>query len=527
MERALSVAPVKEPEVIKVVPEKVVVKKDSVVKDNTAEIDAAVKKAIADQDVETLKRLINEHPKVQSVIDAKKYLALGMRKEWIDSLTCQVDVYYKRWPNKLLSSQDVITSMTHEGARFDMGNRMYWRDGKLFVLPPYDKTTYVLTAEHRVARENRDSTRLNSFKDYINFTYKNDREDEAVAFTITGGKGPYSLHIQKVTDGVIFDFENSMKIFGDTVISKDKIARAMRLKEEGEYRFFVEDTEQLKKTGRNTVHIVPPPAIPPIVWYAGLGIAFLGFIGFLFYRREQRRKDEEMEKLLASRGGKDPRVKRKPRPDLKEFWKETAISELSLHKNFIREVGMYLKERPRRRMETSSVEGVILGTVLKFDFETEQYEVRLDRFRAMDATPLNIYDGKPGVERWPAMREIAADHKDLVRIGWLQVVDGGQMTLSPLDINFTDEQFSELFQLCLKIDISGAERHCCFFTRTISGKVNNSKDRLPGVDYWLDWDKLEDAGYYEASVIGEAPSDPNGDPKSKSKAVIGSNPKSA
>jgi hypothetical protein len=206
-----------------------------------------------------------------------------------------------------------------------------------------------------------------------------------------------------------------------------------------------------------------------------------------------------MEKLLAARGGSDPRVKRKPKPELESFWKETAIRDLSLHKNFIQEITTYLRERPHLNSEVPLIEGVILGTVLKFDFETEQYEVRLDRFRALGPRPLNFYDEAGDNEKWPEIKGISEQHRDLVKIGWLQVAEGRPMRLSKVEQEFQDEQFSELFQLLLKIDIIEGVKYCGFFTRTIGGKVNDAKDRKEDVNYWLNWDDLEDAGYYETS----------------------------
>ena len=72
------------------------------------------------------------------------------------------------------------------------------------------------------------------------------------------------------------------------------------------------------------------------------------------------------------------------------------------------------------------------------------------------------------------------------------------MRLSQIEQEFQDEQFSELFQLLLKIDFVDGKKLCGFFTRTTSGKINDVNDRLDGIDYWLNWDELEDAGYYEA-----------------------------
>lgn len=477
----------------------VVVKEEEKKEENTDEIDAAVAKAIEQQDVELLKELMGEYPKVKSVIDARTYFGLSLRRELIDSTTYQVDILYSKLSKAKPSKEDLILEFKKGGRTLVGGEVPFytWREDKLYVTPPRDSSNYTLIATHRTTPENKGSTVLNSVKDFINFTYLDTLEAQSVTFHLSGGKGPYFLHIMRLTGEDDFELEGKLRFYGDTVFTKDKLSRLFNIAEEGDYRFFVEDADQLKKTGVGYVHIVPPPPIPPAVWYATGALAFAFLIGYLIWRRERRRKDEEMEKLLTARGGKDPRVKRKPKPDLKEFWKETAISDLSLHKNFIREVSTYLKERPKHRKDVPMIEGVILGTVLKFDFENEQYEVRLDRFRAIDPTPLNYYDDKPGMERWPSIREITQDHRDLVRIGWLQVVNGGSMALSTPEVQFTDEQFSELFQLCLKIDIEGNERFCGFYTRTISGKVNNAKDRKPGVDYWLEWDKLEDAGYYE------------------------------
>jgi hypothetical protein len=316
------------------------------------------------------------------------------------------------------------------------------------------------------------------------------------------------LHLERQSGKKdFFAIDGAMKIYGDTLLKKSRLARVFDLTDEGDYRIFVEDSDQLKKTGTNLTHIIPPPPIPVEVWYATAAGAFLFLVGFLFWRREQRRKDEEMENLLNARGGSDPRVKRKPKPDLRNFWKETAISELSLHKNFMREVTNYMRELQGRHDEPPMIEGVILGTVLKFDFENEQYEVRLDRFRPITPRHLDFYDDKPNLEKWSDIRNVTENHRDLVRIGWLQVVKNGEMELGDLENEFQDEQFSELFQLMLKINIvtklnkdgteSVVRREMGFFTRTTGGKMNNADDRKNPASGWKNWDQLESAGFIE------------------------------
>jgi hypothetical protein len=464
-----------------------------------SDIDAAVKIAKENEDAEALIDLIQDNPEVPSCREARAYLAIKMTKELIDSVTYRVDISYAKFTRALPNRDQINLSFSRFGNPIsDNAVNAQWRDGKLYVRPPKDSIDYVVGATHKVAPENKASITLNSVKDNIKFAYRDTMEGARVEIKVKGGKAPYTVFLQRLTEGVFFEVEGSMAISGDTVIDKEKIARIFKLAEEGDYRLSLVDAEQLKKTGSGTVHIVPPPPIPPIVWYIALGLLVAFFIGFLLYRREQRRKDEELEKLLESRGGSDPRVKRKPKPELQRFWKETAISELSLHKNFIREVATYLKERPHFKSDKPLVEGVLLGTVLKFDFENEQYEVRLDRFRAIAPHPVDFYEDAGDVEKWPEIKEVAADHRDLVKIGWLQVVEGRPMRLSQIEQEFQDEQFSELFQLLLKIDFVDGKKLCGFFTRTTSGKINDVNDRLDGIDYWLNWDELEDAGYYEA-----------------------------
>jgi hypothetical protein len=479
------------------------------------EFDAAIKQAIDEEKVDDLIGLLREHPEYQSAKDARAYLALKMTKELVDSTTYRVDISYAKFTRAVPTKEDMNLVFSHYGTALNEDQlHPVWRDGKLFVRPPKDSTDYVVTAIHKVAPENKASITLNSIKDYITFTYKEVAE-ERVGIKVSGGKGPYTLYMERLSGVDYFGTEGAMTIMGDTVIDKAAMSRAFRLSEEGDYRLFLVDAEQLKKTGSGTVHIIPPPPIPPIVWYIAAGILLLFFIFFLFYRREKRRKDEELEKLLEARGGSDPKVKRKPRPELQNFWKETAISELSLHKNFVREVSNYLKERPHLHSDKPLVEGVLLGTVLKFDFENEQYEVRLDRFRALDPKPIDYYEERGDDDKWAQIREVAQDHRDLVKIGWLQVIEGRPMRLSKEEQQFQDEQFSELFQLMLKIDFVDGQKLCGFFTRTTSGKINNVGDRIEGIDSWLNWDELEDAGYYESS--NKAVRDENGKIKVKMK----------
>lgn len=473
-------------------------KEEEIIVDNR-EIDAAVKRAIEEEDDDGLILLMQDHPEVPSVIDARDYLAIQMSRELLDSMEYRVDINYKLFTRTKPRRSQIGLGFKLNGRDLPQNSwpNYYWRDDQLFVTPPRDSQNYTITAQHLQAREHTANITLNSVADFINLSYRDTLDGEYLSLKVTGGKRPFMLHLERKGGLDFFSVDGAMKIYGDTVLKKSRLARSFGLSEEGDYRIFVEDSDQLKKTGTNVVHIVPPPPIPVEVWYASAGGLFLFFIGFLIWKREQNRKDGEMEKLLAARGGKDPRVKRKPKPDLKNFWRETAISDLSLHKNFIREVGTYLRERQVSTGEGAMIEGVILGTVLKFDFENEQYEVRLDRFRPVTPRQLDFYDDKPNLEKWSEIRHVTENHRDLVRIGWLEVSDEGKMELGDGEVEFQDEQFSELFQLMLKINISDGSREMGFFTRTTGGKMNNADDRKNPAEGWMDWDALESAGYIE------------------------------
>jgi hypothetical protein len=480
------------------------------------DIDNAVKIAIDNEDVETLIDLINDNPKVESCKDARAYLELKMTKELIDSMTYRVDVSYSKFSRAVPTKDNLALSFSKDGAAIPDGLvHPEWKGGKLFLRPPKDGIDYQVNVEHKTAPENKSSIGLNSVKDNIQFSYKDTLDGLRCKIKVKGGHGPYMLYAERMSEGIPLPAERGIAILGDTVFDKPVIAGGFGISEEGDYRFYLVDAENLKKTGSGLIHLVPPPPIPPFVWYIAAGALGVFLIGFLIYKREQRKKDEELEKLLESRGGSDPKVKRKPKPDLQSFWKETAISDLSLHKNFIRDVATYLKERPHYKSEKPMIEGVLLGTVLKFDFENEQYEVRLDRFRALTPRALDFYEDSGEHDKWAEIREVAQDHRELVKIGWLQIVEGRPMRLSPLEQQFQDEQFSELFQLLLKIDFVDGGRLCGFFTRTTSGKINDVNDRQDGVDYWMNWDELEDAGYYEPVVKGVR--DENGDSRIKVK----------
>lgn len=463
------------------------------------DIDAAVKRAIEEEDDNALVALMQDHPTVPSVIDARAYLAIQMSRELLDSMKYRVDINYEKFTRTKPRRSQIGLGFKLNGRDLPQSAwpSYYWQDDELFVSPPRDSQNYTITAQHLQAREHTAQITLNSVADFINLSYRDTLDGEYIALKVRGGKRPFMLHLERKGGLDFFSVDGAMKIYGDTVLKKSRLARTFSLSEEGDYRIFVEDSDQLKKTGNNVVHIVPPPPIPVEVWYASAGGLFLFLIGFLIWKREQNRKDGEMEKLLAARGGKDPRVKRKPKPDLKNFWRETAISDLSLHKNFIREVGTYLRERQVNPGEETMIEGVILGTVLKFDFENEQYEVRLDRFRPVTPRAIDFYDDKPNLEKWSEIRHVTESHRDLVRIGWLEVSEGGEMRLGDEENGFQDEQFSELFQLMLKINVSETKREMGFFTRTTGGKMNNADDRKNPEAGWMSWDALESAGYIE------------------------------
>ncbi len=468
--------------------------------DNTADIDEAVARAIEQQDADALMSLIRDYPEVQSVKDARIYLSLNLRRELVDSVEYKIDIEYERFSRSLPTRSQVNLSFERGGRVLSAAERPYmtWKGDELHVRPPRNNQDYTLVASIKATPDLEKRIVLNSVRDFINFSYADTLEGDFVKMRVKGGQGPYTLLLERNNDEDFFKMEGSTTIYGDTVMSKDRLSAIFKLSDEADYRLIIVDSDQLKKTGKTLIHIVPPPPIPPVVWYAsGVGL-LLFFVGYRFWVASQRRKDEELQKLIEARGGLDPKVKRKPKPNLVEFWNETSISDLSLHQNFIDEIATYLRERKRLPEGAKpSIEGIILGTVLKFDFENEQYEVRLDRFRSVETLPLDHYDEVPDREKWPEIREVIGDHRNLVKIGWLQVVEDKPMRLGKEELQFQDEQFSELFQLCLKVDIQGNDKLCGFFTRTISGKINNEDDRRNLDGGWMDWDKLEDAGYYE------------------------------
>lgn len=502
-------APVKnEPEII--VPETAFVPPPVVIQDVTPEappeqedfsdIDRAVAIARENHDIEQLISLIGLYPKVPSVISAREDMTIYMRRELVDSMKYRIDIEFTKFTKALPKRDQLDISFALGDQILTGGNRPYtqWQGDQLYVRPPRDGRDYKLIANVRATPENKGNIVLNSMRDYIRFSYKDTLEAASIRVRISGGTAPFTLKLEKKSGDQFINVDGGVLIYGDTLLSKDRFARAFDLPDEGDYRIFVEDADQLRKTGIGTIHLVPPPPVPPFVWYtAGAGL-FTFFLIYLLWARRQRKKDEELEALIVEMGGRDPRVKRKPKPDLMTFWNETAISDLSLHKTFIDEIAIYLKERSHFPQGSKPViEGILLGTVLKFDFENEQYEVRIDRFRSIDPRPLDHYADTPDKEKWPEIKEVLEDHRDLVKIGWLQVVEDQPMRLTEEELQYQDEQFSELFQLHLKIDMMKDEKLCGFFTRTISGKVNNSEDRQEGVEHWMDWDKIEYAGYYE------------------------------
>ncbi len=465
-----------------------------------SDIDRAVAIARESEDTDRLISLIGDYPDVPSVKDARGDLAIFIRRELVDSMKYRIDLRFQKFSNALPKRDQLDISFVRNDQPLEGINRPFtqWVDDRLFVRPPRDGRDYQMIANIRATPENKSDIILNSLKDYIRFAYKDTLEEASVKFKLSGGTSPFTLKLEKKSGDQFVNVDGGILVYGDTVFSKERFVKSFDLPDEGDYRVFVEDADQLRKTGIGTIHLVPPPPIPPFVWYI-VGTGLLIFVlGYILWARGQRKKAEEMEALISGMGGLDPRVKRKPKPDLKSFWTETAISDLSLHKVFIDELAVYLKERPDIPPGSKPViEGVLLGTIVKFDFENEQYEVRIDRFRSIDPRSLDHYDDAPDREKWTEIKELLEDHPDLVKIGWLQVVQDQPMRLSEDELQFQDEQFSELFQLLLKIDLKEEKKLCGFFTRTISGKVNNSEDRKEGVDHWMDWDKIEYAGYYE------------------------------
>lgn len=317
---------------------------------------------------------------------------------------------------------------------------------------------------------------------------------DSLQILITGGKPPYQMYFVLEDKGAADRLQFAGKLTStDIRLDKNKLAKQLKVTQEGDYYIEIVDERGYSFAMEETkIHLIPPPLIPPFVRaiFAGLAVIFL-FIGFLVARR-RRKKNQETEQLLEElrknkRQGAISILPREFRVDTHGFWRDSAISQVVMTREFIQDINSYFAGRDHSQKNVPLVIGFILGQIPDFSFETEQYEVLLEKL-----TLTNPFPPKEHKEKWDVLKreidKLKEYNSDQKVIGWVVMHKGQGDALTPSELEIHEKHFNELFQLAMKIDLVGNKFETGFFTKKRNGEMNKSNQDRVKDKRLLDWD---------------------------------------
>lgn len=319
----------------------------------------------------------------------------------------------------------------------------------------------------------------------------NELGTDSIQILIKGGKPPYQLFFVLDDKGAADRLQFPGKITStDFRLDKEKLARKLKVTIEGDYYIeLVDDRGYSFLMEDRKLHLIPPPLIP--AWLrtviAVLGAIFL-FIAFLVARR-RRKKNQETERLLeelkkAKQKGGIQILPKEFRVNAHGFWRDSAISKVILTREFIQDINSYFVGRSFS--EAPLVIGYLLGQIPNFSFETEQYEILLEKFALTQPFPPREHD-----QKWDMLKReigrLAEYNPEQKVLGWVIMHRGQGDELLDSEQKIHGEHFPELYQVGMKIDLYEGKLDTAFFSRKRNGAMNKtSADRVTGA-HSLPW----------------------------------------
>lgn len=314
---------------------------------------------------------------------------------------------------------------------------------------------------------------------------------DSIQILIQGGKPPYQLFFVLDDKGQADRLQFPGKITStDFRLDKEKLAKKLKVTIEGDYYVELVDDRGYSFTLEDRkLHLIPPPLIP--AWLRtviGILAAIFLFIAFLVWRR-RRKKNQETERLLeelkkAKQVGGINILPKEFRVNAHGFWRDSAISKVVLTREFIQDINSYFVGRSFS--EAPLVIGYLLGQIPHFSFETEQYEILLEKFSLTHPFPPREHDQKWDMLKREVSR-LAEYNPEQKVLGWVVMHrgQGDEMLESELKIHM--DHFPELYQICMKIDLYEGKLETAFFSRKRNGVMNKaSADRVTGA-HALPW----------------------------------------
>ncbi|WP_235299127.1 MPN domain-containing protein [Portibacter marinus] len=180
--------------------------------------------------------------------------------------------------------------------------------------------------------------------------------------------------------------------------------------------------------------------------------------------------------------------------DLTELWNDSAIKELYLSKDCIKDLGKFLKEENLDKA-IAEMEGAIPevgGFLMGYHQQNDAGEIRvtMDEFVPFVPEYHDVFKIEIGTATLVQELGDAQDtHPDKDVIGWFHTHPGHGLFLSNSDLS-VQRHFPQKFQIAMEIDSLTETLDTAFFTRKMDGTINNVEHRRKGAK-WFSWKKIE------------------------------------
>jgi len=180
--------------------------------------------------------------------------------------------------------------------------------------------------------------------------------------------------------------------------------------------------------------------------------------------------------------------------DLNELWPDSAIKELYLSKECIKDLGSFLKQENLDKV-VAEMEGAIPevgGFLMGYHQLNDSGHIRvtMDEFVPFVPEYHDVFKIEIGTATLVQELGDAQDtHPDKDVIGWFHTHPGHGLFLSNSDLS-VQRHFPQKYQIAMEIDSLTDTLDTAFFTRKLDGSINNVEHRKKGAS-WFSWKKIE------------------------------------
>jgi len=105
----------------------------------------------------------------------------------------------------------------------------------------------------------------------------------------------------------------------------------------------------------------------------------------------------------------------------------------------------------------------------------------------------DVYKLEFSIEAWKTLADVQDMYSKMETIAWFHTHPGHGLFLSQADLNIHQGFFKKRYQLAIEIDTLKEGLDIAFFTRTLTGDVNNDHDLREDAS-WKKWNEIKLAG---------------------------------